>query len=364
MDKWLNHFLNELHLHPQEQESRTQMQRGGTPMHAKGWPPFLKTPVAECPPLGLVQMQVWLNFRDDFGEAPSLPMDLANFLGGNAANEWNDAPHPSAPSTARSSQLPHDNGHPHQRSLTQNYCQAHGCCLGQTPAQRDAWPSGSGWQLDLDANELGRKTPSVVEWASSSLSGPSGSWPLQCSQPRVFLTPDHNLQAAPCPNRSIWMVGGPSQPEGTTSLGLPAPSWFPWHKGLPHHQARGNPSLSPSPSMLYGQVRDTSWSPAQSCMNLQRCMTPLVWLDSGEIIEASLLGPTNDQPITPSIMEEEAVLLGEEPEPVESLEVTILSPGHLKTQDLESQEAPEVTTLLPGHPEIPEPEKWTEQSNT
>ena len=55
--------------------------------------------------------QVQFNLVADLGEAPSLSMDLANFLGGNATDEWNDAPHHSAPSIAGPSQLPHDNGH-------------------------------------------------------------------------------------------------------------------------------------------------------------------------------------------------------------------------------------------------------------
>ena len=43
-------------------------------------------------------------------------MDLANFLGGNAADGWDDAPHPLTLSTAESSQLPCDNGHQHHHT--------------------------------------------------------------------------------------------------------------------------------------------------------------------------------------------------------------------------------------------------------
>ena len=69
--------------------------------------------------------------------------------------------------------------------------------------------------------------------------------------------------------------------------------------------------------------------------DLQRCMAPLMWLDSDEIIEASLLGPANNRPITPPTTGEEAVLLGDEPEPQEALEVTTLPPEHPKTPKLE-----------------------------
>ena len=44
----------------------------------------------------------------------------------------------------------------------------------------------------------------------------------------------------------------------------------------------------------------------------QRCMATLMWLDSDEIMEASLLGPADERPIMPPTAEEEAVLLGNE----------------------------------------------------
>ena len=49
--------------------------------------------------------------EDVLGEAPSLPMDLATFLGGYNTDKQNDAPHHSAPSIAGALQLPCDNGH-------------------------------------------------------------------------------------------------------------------------------------------------------------------------------------------------------------------------------------------------------------
>ena len=66
-------------------------------MHTEGCFPSSQIPVAEYPPLSPVQKQVWFNLGNDLGEAPSLLMDLANFLGGNAANEQNDALHPLLP---------------------------------------------------------------------------------------------------------------------------------------------------------------------------------------------------------------------------------------------------------------------------
>ena len=64
-------------------------------------------------------------------------------------------------------------------------------------------------------------------------------------------------------------------------------------------------------------------------------MAPLMQLDCDEIIEASLLGPANDRPITPPTTEEEVVLLGHGPEPQEALEVTMPPPEHPKSIELE-----------------------------
>ena len=47
-------------------------------------------------------------------------------------------------------------------------------------------------------------------------------------------------------------------------------------------------------------------------------MAPLMQLDRDEIIEASLLDPTNDRPRTPPVLKEVAVLLGDELEPQEA----------------------------------------------
>ena len=50
--------------------------------------------------------------------------------------------------------------------------------------------------------------------------------------------------------------------------------------------------------------------PVLSCTGSPKVHDPLMWLDSDEIVEASLLGPTNDRPVTPPTKEEEAVLQG------------------------------------------------------
>ena len=58
-------------------------------------------------------------------------------------------------------------------------------------------------------------------------------------------------------------------------------------------------------------------------------------LDSDDIIKASLLDPANDKPGTPPTLEEEAVLLGDEPEPQDAQEVIMSSPECPKTTELE-----------------------------
>ena len=75
--------------------------------------------------------------------------------------------------------------------------------------------------------------------------------------------------------------------------------------------------------------------------DLQRCMAPLMHLDGDEIVEASLLGPTvNGLGMSPT--PEEAVLLGNEMEP------------------LEAQEATMCPCECPGAPEPEEPAEWSD----
>ena len=59
--------------------------------------------------------------------------------------------------------------------------------------------------------------------------------------------------------------------------------------------------------------------------DLQRYMASLMWLDGDEIVEASLLGPTDDKLRVPLTSEEETLLLGDEPETQEAPK-TITSP--------------------------------------
>ena len=139
-DDQLNHSLSDLHLHPQQLESRSRMWRGGALMPAKGWPPSLQRPVAECPPLGLVQKWVLFDLTNDLGDAPSLPTDLANFLGENITNEQIDTPCPfcsldwRSPTAALWQWLP-ALFHPYRRSSTKiQHYQAHSCHLSWAPA--------------------------------------------------------------------------------------------------------------------------------------------------------------------------------------------------------------------------------------
>ena len=61
----------------------------------------------------------------------------------------------------------------------------------------------------------------------------------------------------------------------------------------------------------------------EAAQDLQRCMAPLMWLDSDEIIEASLLGPAYNRPITTPTTEEEVVFLGEESELQEGYQISL-----------------------------------------
>ena len=76
---------------------------------------------------------------------------------------------------------------------------------------------------------------------------------------------------------------------------------------------------------------------------LQRCMAPLMWLDGDEILEASLLGPTDDGSGVPPTLEEEAVLLGDE-----------LKPQEATTSPLNAQKPPKLKNL-PKQSDAPSP---------
>ena len=55
----------------------------------------------------------------------------------------------------------------------------------------------------------------------------------------------------------------------------------------------------------------------ETARELQQCMTPLMTLNGDDIVEASLLGLTREEPGPSSTPEEEAALLGKEDEPSE-----------------------------------------------
>ena len=70
-------------------------------------------------------------------------------------------------------------------------------------------------------------------------------------------------------------------------------------------------------------------SPSVLCKaawDLQKCMVPVMQLEGDEIVKASLLAPTDDLPGVPPTSEEEAVLLGDEPEPQQAQKVTMSPP--------------------------------------
>ena len=66
-------------------------------MHAAGCPHSPLRPIAECPPLALVQKQVHFDLADNLGNTPSLPMDLVNFLEEDSTDEQIDSPKPLLP---------------------------------------------------------------------------------------------------------------------------------------------------------------------------------------------------------------------------------------------------------------------------
>ena len=86
--------------------------------------------------------------------------------------------------------------------------------------------------------------------------------------------------------------------------------------------------------------------------DLQRCMVQLMCLEGGEIVEVSLLGPADDGPGMSLTLEEEAVLLGDEPDPQEAKEATTFPVNTQKPLNQKNQ--PSILTLhahLPPQPQ-------------
>ena len=136
----------------------------------------------------------------------------------------------------------------------------------------------------------------------------------------------HSLPTACCPGGGIRMVGNPMQPLWVVSLGLTMQHCLTWHTGFLGYQTRRNPGTGPSAAVL---CREFMMPPGDLCnaaQDLQRCMVPLMHLEGVEIVEASQLGLADDRPQMSPTLAEEAVLLGDEPEPQEATTFLCKSP--------------------------------------
>ena len=276
------------------------------------------------------------------------PTDLANSLGGNATDEQNDAPHHLAPSNIGPSQLPHDNDH--------QSCPTH---TGGAKQKTTVKPTAPMW-----VKPKPRRMPNPVDqaddwiWVQMSQEGRHPHW---WKQLRALywgclvgnLSEIHALQFAQWQAAAFRITLAQAEASG----------WWeaPHSLSTLHHQdflpQVDLPGLRVFCVTRQEEILTFAWA-LQCCVersgmpprvlckvawDLQRCMAPLMQLDRDESVEASLLGPTNDMPWMPPTLEEEAVLLGDEPE---------------------LQEAQEVTTSSPECPQTPELEELTEQSDT
>ena len=169
----------------------------------------------------------------------------------------------------------------------------------------------------------------------------SQTWP--CPGAATHPMTDPILLAVHCPGRGIRLVGGPMQSSRVRSLRLLAPQWFLQYQGFLREEEGGDLGTGPSSASLCREVGDASWSPVQYITEPSKCMEPLMCLEGDEIVEVSLIGPTDDGSGMSPTLVEEAVLLGHEPVPQE----------------------PQEATMCPcEHPEVPEPEEPATQSDT
>ena len=155
-DKQLNSFLSKLYLHPWQWESRSRTQMGGTSTHATGCPHFQPRPVAECLPLGPAQKQVWFDLIDDLGNAPSLPTDLATFLGEDITDEQINLPVPCA-LDANSPRPPYNDAN-----------QCHFTPVGGAQPKIGTAPSAKQMAV-IQAKPRHRRTPGLVECPDDSI---------------------------------------------------------------------------------------------------------------------------------------------------------------------------------------------------
>ena len=68
-------------------------------MHTKGHSPLPLEHMDECPPEDPMKKQVGFHVDEDLGDDLTLPKDLTNFLEGDTAEEWDNAPSLSIPLT-------------------------------------------------------------------------------------------------------------------------------------------------------------------------------------------------------------------------------------------------------------------------
>ena len=286
-------------------------------MHTTGHPHSPPRPVAGCLPIGPVQKQVKLDLTDDLGNAPQIPIDLASSLGEDVTDEQIDAPYPpapltmaphSCPMTLATSIIPPIWEKPNQKPVLPSL---------QLPLElkiqvqmiRD--PQHPSWWKELtalyrdsvgdlsdaQASQLAQQW-AVAFWLPTAQKEVSGWLEAPCSLCLLFHS-DFLLCVDFPSTRDFWL------PDKKKTLALV--------QALQHCAER----LGMPPRVLCNEA----W-------NLQRCMAPLMHLEGDEMVEALLLGSTNNGPRMSPTPEEEAVLLGDELEPQEAQEGTIFPLEH------------------------------------
>ena len=146
----------------------------------------------------------------------------------------------------------------------------------------------------------------------------------------------HILLAACCPGRGIRLVADPMQSSRVGLLRPLVPQWFPWYQGFLREEQRMRPWCWPK---VCNAVQ-RSWGHPQSLV--QCSMVFLMHLKGDGKVEASLLGPTDNNPRMFQTLPERLYSWGE----------------------LEPQEAQKATTCPCEHPEAPKPEEPAKWSDT
>ena len=267
---------------------------------------------------------------EQLGDDPSLLLGLTLFLVVGTAEEWDDTPSPSNPKPVDFPWPP-----PVRAPALSHLCRRG---WPRVPAKPSAGQSQS-WTWSRGVNPVNH--PHRWIHAEMEMTVHHHQWKEIKASGRVSMG-SHIVWESLCDTKELhyaqWQVAAfrlaLAQNE---ALGWwDAPSWLSRlcsQDFMPHTKTSGTKdfwSMRQEKTLALACALHTCAErsgmptrvPCNSTRELQRCMAPLMCLSEDEIVEASLLGPAGNEHRTSPTPEEEATLMGEEPELPETPKAT------------------------------------------